>query len=186
MDGRVADRAGRLADLVRAAPARAGETRVLSIDGRSGAGKSTLAARVARELAAPSVSLEQLYGGWDGLQAGIDRLVSAVLVPLAEGRTAQVPRNGWPDAGWLSPEPLAPPAVLVVEGVGAGALAAAPFLSVLAWVELSEDARRARAMARDGALYEGHWEIWSEQEDEYIRRDRPAERADVIIDGSRA
>ena len=164
----------RLIELARAAQPRAGHTRVIAIDGRSGAGKSTLAAAVAETLAAPSISLEQLYGGWDGLRAGIEVLVSAVLVPLAEGRAAEVPRYDWKAGRWLKPEPLEPPPVLLVEGVGAGALAVGPFLSVLAWVELPEEARRARAMVREGPVYDGHWEKWSRQEDEYLRSDRPA------------
>jgi uridine kinase len=178
------DEAVRLIALARAAPPRAGATRVIAIDGRSGVGKSTLAGAVAETLSAPSVSLEQLYGGWDGLRAGIDRLVDAVLTPVADGRSADVPCYDWPRGRWLRPQPLTPPPVLIVEGVGAGALVAAPYISVLAWLELPDDARRARAMARDGAVYDGHWEMWSEQEDEYLRSDRPAERADVLIAGS--
>ena len=169
---------------VMAAPPRAGETRVLAIDGRSGSGKSTLAGQVAATLSAPCVSLEQLYGGWSGLRAGIDRLVSAVLLPLAEGRPAEVPRYDWVSEVWLDPEALMAPPVLIVEGVGAGALTAAPYLSLLAWVELPGESRRARAMARDGALYEGHWEMWSEQEEEYLRTDHPEQRADLLIAAS--
>jgi uridine kinase len=184
MSGFMTDWDARLAELARAATPRAGKTRVLAIDGRSGAGKSTLAAGVAETLAAPHVSLEQLYGSWDGLRAGIERLVSSVLVPLADGRPADVPRYDWESGRWLSPESLAPPAVLIVEGVGAGALAGAQYVSVLAWVELPEEARRARAMARDGAIYEGHWEMWREQEEDYLRSDRPAQRADLVVDGS--
>jgi hypothetical protein len=175
----------RLAELVRAAPARAGRTRVLAIDGRSGAGKSTLAAALAEELAAPCISLEHLYGDWNGLRAGIGRLVGAVLMPLAEGGTADVPHYDWVAGRWLSPEPLPPPPILLVEGVGAGALAGAPYLSVLAWVELGDAARRARAMAREGSVYAGHWEMWSEQEEEYLRSDQPAQRADLLVDGAR-
>jgi hypothetical protein len=100
----MADPDTRLAELLSLAPARAGATRVLAIDGRSGAGKSTIASRVAERLAAPCVSLEQIYGGWDGLRAGIDRLVKAVLVPLADGRPAEVPHYDWATGDWLSPE----------------------------------------------------------------------------------
>jgi uridine kinase len=184
MSGCMTDAGARLAELARAAPARAGETRVLAIDGRSGSGKSALAATVAEILPAPLVSLEQLYGGWDGLRAGIDRLVTAVLMPLADGRPANVPRYDWVSGRWLRPERLAPPPILIVEGVGAGALAGARYLSVLVWVDLPDGSRRARAIARDGPIYAGHWEMWSEQEEEYLRIDRPAQRADVVVAGS--
>ena len=151
---------------------------VLAIDGRSGAGKSTLAGA----LGATVVSLEDLYGGWDGLRPGIDRLVRDVLEPLRAGRTALVPRYDWHAQRWGAPWPLARPPLLVVEGVGAGALAAAPYLSALVWVEASAPARRARALARDGAVYDdARWAQWALAEDEYVASDRPMERADVTV-----
>jgi len=173
----------RLAERARAAAPSAGATRVLSIDGRSGAGKSMLAQRLSAEMRVPCVSLEQLYGGWDGLQAGIERLVADVLEPLAAGREAAVPLYDWVAARWLAPQVLQPPPLLIVEGVGAGALAAAPHVGLLAWLELPEEARRERAMERDGSIYGGHWEMWRAQEDEYLRVNSTAERADVVIAG---
>src|SRR5215471_8082654 len=98
---------------------RAGRTRVLAIDGRSGAGKTVLAKRLASELNAPVLSLEDLYGGWDGLERGIGLLVSEVLEPLAAGRAALVPRYDWVAGEWAEPVALEPPEVLIVEGVGA-------------------------------------------------------------------
>jgi adenylylsulfate kinase-like enzyme len=59
---------------------------VIAVDGRSGSGKTSLAARLRSALHAPVVTLEDLYGGWDGLERGIDLLVSEVLEPLAAGR----------------------------------------------------------------------------------------------------
>jgi len=64
---------------VAAASPSAGTTLVVAIDGRSGAGKSTLAHTLAGRLGAPLVSLEDLYGGWDGLERGVSLLASAVL-----------------------------------------------------------------------------------------------------------
>src|SRR5690349_19354104 len=119
--------------MLRAAPPRAGRTRVIAIDGRSGSGKSTLAALLGAELDAPVVSLEDLYGGWDGLENGVDLLVAEVLAPLAAGRTARVPRYDWATGAWAAPVPLPPPALLIVEGVGAGARRAAAYASVLVW-----------------------------------------------------
>ena len=132
------------------APARAGRTRVLAIDGRSGAGKTRLAAELSAELGAAVVSLEDLYGGWDGLERGIDLLVSAVLEPFAAGRAARVPRYDWAAGSWAEPLPLEPPDVLIVEGVGAGARRAARFESLLAWLEAPADVRKKRALDRDG------------------------------------
>jgi len=176
--------AERLAALTGGAPARAGITRVLAIDGRSGAGKSTLGAAVAALTGAPVLSMEQLYGGWDGLRAGISRLLHDVLLPLTAGEEVAVPRYDWVAARWLEPTPLPAPRLLIVEGVGAGALQLAPHLAVIAWVELGEEARHERAMARDGDIYDRHWAQWGAQEDEYIRTDRTPERADVVLPGA--
>ena len=108
---------------------------MVAIDGRSGAGKTRLAAELSAELGAAVVSLEDLYGGWDGLERGIDLLVSEVLEPFAAGRAARVPRYDWAAGSWAEPLPLEPPDVLIVEGVGAGARRAARFESLLAWLE---------------------------------------------------
>ena len=94
---------------LRLAAPRAGATRVVAIDGRSGAGKTSLAAALASQLGAPVVSLEGLYGGWDGLEHGIVLLVSEVLEPLAAGQAARVPRYDWVAQEWADPVLLEPP-----------------------------------------------------------------------------
>lgn len=176
------DVAAGLAGLVRGAPPRAGRTRVLAIDGRSGAGKSTLAALVAGELAGtPVVSLESLYGGWDGLRYGVELLVSDVLAPLAAGRPARVPHYDWVAGVWRAPIELSPPETLVVEGVGAGARPAAPYVSLLAWLEAGARTRERRALARDGETYRPHWARWAAQEAALFAADPVRDRADVVI-----
>lgn len=162
------------------APPRAGATRVIAIDGRSGAGKSTLAGALASRLGAPLVSLEDLYGGWDGLEHGVSLLRSAVLVALAAGRAASVPRYDWHAAAWSEPWTLEPPELLIVEGVGVGAQELAPYTSLLVWLELDAPARRERARARR-APDAPQWERWAVQEEEYVGRERPAERADLVL-----
>jgi cytidylate kinase len=71
--------------------------------------------------------------------------------------------------------------VLIVEGVCSGALACAPYLSALVWVEAPAELRYARAMMRDGENYRPHWQRWADQESGYLRTDDPAARADVIV-----
>jgi uridine kinase len=174
-----ADNAEILAGLLTAAP-RAGRARVLAIDGRSGAGKTRLAAELSAELGAPMVSLEDLYGGWDGLERGIDLLVSAVLEPFAAGRAARVPRYDWATGSWAEPLPLEPPDVLIVEGVGAGARRAAAFESLLVWLEAPTAVRKQRALGRDGATFAPYWGMWAAQEEAMLARERTQERADLV------
>jgi hypothetical protein len=172
----------RILAAARAAPPRAGATCVLAIDGRSGAGKSTLAQALALAMDAPIVALEDLYGGWDGLEDGVSLLLGEVLRPLAEGHEASVPHYDWLTATWAKPWPLGRPAQLIVEGAGAGARSLAPFTSVLVWLELPVALRRERALARRyGELYAPHWERWALQEDAFFERERPELRADLIL-----
>jgi uridine kinase len=166
--------------LRRTAP-QAGVTRVVAIDGRSGAGKTSLAAALAGQLAAPVVSLEWLYGGWDGLERGIDLLVSEVFEPLAAGRAARVPRYDWVARDWAEPAVLDPPDVLIVEGVGAGARRAAAFESLLVWLEVPAFTRKKRALDRDGETFAPYWDRWAAQEEEMLAREHTPERADMVI-----
>jgi uridine kinase len=164
-------------------PARAGRTRVIAIDGRSGAGKSSLAARLRRDLGAPVVALEDLYGGWNGLEHGIDLLVSEVLEPLSAGRAARVPRYDWDARKWGAPWVLEPPGVLITEGVGAGARRAAAYSSLLIWIEEPGPVRKRRALDRDGAAFTPYWDMWAAQEDAMLAREHTPERADLVIAG---
>lgn len=167
--------------LLLAAPPRAGRTRVLGIDGRSGAGKTVLAQRLGGELDAPVVSMDYLYDGWDGLDRGIALLVSEVLVPIAAGRTARVPRYDWAAGDWGPPWELAPPDILIVEGVGVGAKAAARYESALVWLEAPAPVRKKRALDRDGEAFAPYWDQWASQEDALLARERTPERADLSL-----
>ena len=173
-----------VAEAARRAVPRCGRTRVLAVDGRSGAGKTSLAAGLRAALGAPVVALEELYGGWDGLERGIDLLVSAVLEPLSAGRAARVPRYDWVAAAWDAPWVLEPPGLLIVEGVGAGARRAAAYASVLAWMEAPESVRKKRALDRHGETFAPHWDMWAAQEDAMLAREHTPDRADFLIDAA--
>lgn len=166
----------------RAAPARAGGTRVIGVDGRSGAGKSTLALLLAPELDAAVVHLDRLYDGWDGLERGVATLEREVLAPLAAGEPVLVPHYDWLAGDWDVPWPLGRPDTLIVEGVGAGAHPGARHLGLLVWLEAPVAVRRARALARDGEVYAPHWDRWAAQEDALLAREHTPERADVVVD----
>ena len=172
------------AELGRRAAPKAGRTRTVAIDGRSGAGKTSLAARLRSALGAPVVALEDLYGGWDGLERGIDLLVSDVLEPMSAGRAARVPRYNWVTAAWEAPRVLVPPEVLIVEGVGAGARRAGAYASLLIWMEEAESVRKKRALDRDGATFAPYWDTWAAQEAAMLARERTSDRADIVLDST--
>jgi para-aminobenzoate synthetase len=81
---------------------------IIAVDGRSGAGKTTLAVELATRLRAHhKVSLfhlEDIYPGWNGLLAGIDRYVATVLEPLSRGEAAT-----WTQLGLGKPLRRRPP-----------------------------------------------------------------------------
>ncbi|WP_261558259.1 dephospho-CoA kinase [Frankia tisae] len=166
---------------------RAGDTRVLAVDGRSGAGKTTLAQAVAERLDAPVVQMDDLYDGWDGLAAGIDQLVARILRPLARGEQPCWRSYDWHRRCYGADRTLDPAtATIVVEGVGAGAQAGAPLLSGLVCVAAPVQVRRRRALARDGDTFAPHWERWARHEDRYFAAEDVAGRADILVNGAPA
>lgn len=139
---------------------------VLAVDGRSGAGKTDLAAVLVQRTGAAVLHMDDLYPGWDGLAAAVD-LLRDLLTQLRTGRPVQQPVWDWTRGAYARTVPLPTSGLLVVEGVGAGC--AAP-VDLLVELTATPGVRRDRALARDGATYEPHWERWAAQEAELFAR----------------
>lgn len=165
---------------------------IIAVDGRSGAGKTTLAVELAARLRAHhKVSLfhlEDIYPGWDGLAAGIERYVTTVLTPLSRGEAASWTSWDWENHYDGDVRVTLPAEIVIMEGVGAAAEAARPLIDAVIWAESPDDIRRTRALDRDGATFEPHWDRWAAQEEEWLGRDDVPGHADLrvqnLADGS--
>ena len=151
---------------------------VVLIDGASGSGKSSLGGQLAAMLGAQLLHLEDMYPGWDGLEAASSELYREVLSsPSPRWRGWDWPRGV--HTHWRSLDATQP---LVVEGSGALSRQNRLLATFGIWLELDEATRKRRALDRDGDRYAPHWERWALQEREFLRRERPVELADAIVD----
>lgn len=157
--------------------------RIVLIDGPSGSGKSTFASALAAELGTTAVlvRMDELYPGWAGLAAGSAQTERFLLAPLRRRLPGRYRRWNWAaatPAGWKRVDPAC---VLILEGCGASTEANRRVAELSIWVESDDDVRRCRALARDGAVFEAHWEEWDAQFREHVRRHDPRGSADVIL-----
>ncbi|HEY0260612.1 MAG TPA: ATP-binding protein [Lacisediminihabitans sp.] len=151
---------------------------VVLIDGGSGSGKTTLAPLIAAAIGAQLVRLDDIYPGWDGLDAGSDHVHDHVL--SAESR--------WRRWDWIADRPaewhdLDPRRPLVVEGSGSLSARNRELATFGIWVDLDAPTRKARALDRDGDAYAPHWDRWAAQERRFFDREHPRDLADAIVDG---
>lgn len=162
--------------------------RTVLVDGPSGSGKSTFAvdllARVRAAAGAPEAALvrmDDLYPGWSGLDRAATEVARDLVRPHALHGTGR-----WRPWNWASGTSAGPVVVrcplLVVEGCGAATAASRAVADLTIWIETGDIERRRRALARDGALFESHWDEWDEQFRRYRLRERPREGADVVLD----
>lgn len=169
-----ADGLSQLADAVTSGPP--GGRRVVLVDGGSGSGKTELGTLLAAVLGAQLVSLDDIYPGWDGLEAA-----SAMV------RTDILERSRWRRWDWAASIPaelhdVDPARDLVIEGSGCLSAANRELATFGVWLDVPESVRKPRALERDGELYRPHWHRWAEQERAFFDRERPDLLADLVLD----
>lgn len=171
----------RVLDLLLAAPTRCGTTRLLCIDGPAGSGKTTLASAIAAEVDATVLHMDELYAGWDGLEAGV-RQATRIVEAVAVRRPVTYAPWNWHRSDRGDAVEVPPRPTLIIEGVGAGAGPLRARASLVVWMDADEDVRKGRALDRDGDSFAPHWQSWAAQEHTHFLRERTRERSDVQID----
>lgn len=159
-----------------------GGGRLLCIDGPAGSGKTTLAAAVFETYpGCRVVHMDDLYEGWSGLPH-VEAQLASLLRPLAVGAPGSYRRYDW-DAGRYAETVVVDPVdLLVLEGVGSGALGHADLVTALVWMSAPEALRLERGLARDGAAYEPLWRQWQRDEAAHFAEQRTRERADLVVE----
>ena len=158
-----------------------GSPSITLVDGPSGAGKSDYGAWLAAQRGAVLVSLDNVYPGWDGLDAGSWHVHLNVLLPISQGLPARYQRWDWRlgvPADWVEVAPHRP---LVIEGCGAIRREGLSLSANRVWVDATVDVRRERALERDGEMYAPHWQRWALQEERFFALHDGPGNADITV-----
>ncbi len=159
----------------------AGDRQLILVDGRSGAGKTQWARQKQHESGFFLLSLDDIYPGWDGLDAGHRYAFHRCIVPWSRGEVGRLRRWDW---GSMAPSGLIeidPDVNLIIEGCGALSLLTSPYASERYWVEADSNIRQQRAFERDGDTFVPHWHRWSLQEDRFYTIHQSSQLADAVI-----
>lgn len=141
---------------------------VILIDGHSGSGKTEYARGLACEFGYEVLSLDEVYPGWDGLDAGQALVVQQLLPVWRATGTVSVPQWDWVTMSYSSHRVVPDAAGLVVEGCGAISEASVAVASRSIWLDAAEAIRYERAIGRDGETYRLHWKRWALQEQRFL------------------
>jgi len=163
-------------------PPTLGAGRLVCVDGPAGSGKTTLATAIFETFpGCRVVHMDDLYDGWSGLPR-VGAQLASLLLPLAAGEPGSFRRYDWEAGRFAETVTVDPVDLLVLEGVGSGALAHADLTTVLVWTEAPSALRLERGLARDGVAFEPQWRQWMLDEAAHFARERTRERADLVID----
>ncbi len=170
-----------------------GRPRVVAIDGRGAGGKSTLADRLHQAVPASVVVHTDDVAWHHSFFDWADLLATGVLEPVRRGQPVRYRPPGWDTHE--RPGAIEVPAgleLVLVEGVGAGRRELAHLLDAVVWVQSDFAEAERRGIARDIAQSANgdaeqsiaFWHEWMAEELAFVDRQRPWERACVIVAGS--
>ena len=157
------------------------ERELVLVDGRSGAGKTQWATEMARSTGLLLISLDDVYPGWDGLDAGHWRIYRECILPWSQGQLGVLRRWDWQTMAPGSEITVSPDSSLIIEGCGALSTWTSPHATSRYWIDADDSVRRRRALDRDGAMFAPHWQRWALQEERFYALHRSRELADSII-----
>jgi hypothetical protein len=162
---------------------------VLAIDGRSSGGKTTLAGRLQGVVAGSAVVHTDDIAWWYSRFGWAELLVNEILIPVRAGRPVSFRPPPWDERE--RPGAIKVPAgcpLLIVEGVGAARSESAHLTDGVIWVQSDEQETERRNLARvgqsDGMPTEQDHREWMAEEMPFQARQRPWERADLIVCGT--
>ncbi|WP_426623817.1 ATP-binding protein [Leifsonia sp. McL0607] len=172
---------------VAAAAASAGAAApVVLIDGPSGAGKSSFAdlllSRWPGDVPPRIVRMDDLYPGWDGLDAASCSLHAELLEPLATSGIGRWRRWDWTRERPAEWHELTGRAPVLVEGCGTLAGANVRWAHLALWLDADDELRKERALDRDGETFASHWDQWQAVFERYLDREDPRANADLVLD----
>lgn len=164
----------------------------IAIDGHGGSGKSTLAKELAEKLGAEIIHTDD-FASFDNPLNWWPLVIERVFKPVQEGaKTLSYSRSKWweghnPES--IVDQPVAE--IMILEGVTALRKEFRPYIDFGIYVDTPKEICLKRGLERDKGQ-EGKtdeeikaiWDDWFKNEDEYIARDNPKERADIVVDGS--
>ena len=168
-----------------------GRPAIIAVDGRGGSGKTTLTtALTAAVPGAQAFHLDDLI--WNEPLYDWDQLLVDTLTRLRKSGSLDLVPDKWREHGREGSirVPAGSPLV-VVEGTGAGLRAVSSLIDAHVWVQTGDDVAERRGISRD--IAEGvngdaeesvrFWHWWMAGERLFFAKDRPWERADIIISG---
>ena len=168
-----------------------GRPAIIAVDGRGGSGKTTLTtALTAAVPGAQAFHLDDLI--WNEPLYDWDQLYVDTLTQLREAGSLDLVPDKWREHGREGSIriPAGSPLV-IVEGTGAGLAAVGSLIDAHVWVQTGDDVAESRGIKRD--IAEGvngdaeesvrFWHWWMAGERLFFAKDRPWQRADVIVSG---
>ncbi|WP_308911279.1 uridine kinase family protein [Pseudokordiimonas caeni] len=166
---------------------------VIALDGRSGAGKSTIAAALLECLEAVVLSGDDFYAGGTTIRTDPPHVLADVCIDwrrqvdilkaLQEAGVARYQPFDWEafdgspaaDTIVLQAKPF-----IILEGTYSARPELRHLTDVLCLVEVSDETRMRRLLAREGAI--GDWEKqWHRAEDWYFANLAPNDAFDIVI-----
>jgi uridine kinase len=159
-------------------------TSIIAIDGPGGAGKSSFAEQLSRQLGGAPILHTDDFASWEHPLDWWPRLLHQVLEPLSRNETARYQRYDWNTKRLAEWHEIQPTKYLLLEGVSSSRDAFQPYITFSIWIETPRQERLRRGLERDGEVARPLWQEWMANEDDYIEREHPQQRADLILDGT--
>jgi len=159
-------------------------TKIIAIDGPGGAGKSSFAEQLSQQLDNALILHTDDFASWENPLNWWPRLLEQVLEPLSRNQTAHYQRHDWNTKRLEEWHKVQPVEYLILEGVSSSRAAFRPYIAFSIWIETPRQERLRRGLERDGEAARPLWEEWMAQEDEYIKREYPEQKANLVINGT--